>query len=85
MGKIDKGLAAVPQKDIQALYNKWGIAPKPFILQYRGILAGVVAVLLAGCIIFGIYVFRLKSRIQNMTSQSASLDVDEWKTGHFKW
>ena len=77
--KINKGLAAMPQKDVQALYNKWGIAPKPFILQHRGLLAGTVVVLLAGCIIFGIYVFRLKSRIQQMKQTAPSLDVKEWK------
>ena len=77
--KIDKGLAAMPEKEIQALYNKWGIALKPFILRHRGLLAGTVVVLLAGCIVFGIYVFRLKSKIQDMKQDSPSLDIDGWK------
>ena len=76
--KINKGLTAMPQKEIQALYNKWGIAPKPFIVQHRGLLAGTIVVLLAGCIVFGIYVFRLKSRIQKMKQAAPSLDVEEW-------
>nr|WP_320015786.1 transporter substrate-binding domain-containing protein [uncultured Desulfobacter sp.] len=77
--KIDKGLAAMPEKEIQALYNKWGIAPKPFILKHRGLLAGAIVVLLAGCIVFGIYVFKLKSKIQDMKEDTPSLDVNEWK------
>ena len=77
--EIDKGLAAVPKKQIQDLYTKWGIAPKPLIVQYRGWVIAIVMVLLAGCICFGVYVFRLKTRIQKMQQDGASPDVDAWK------
>ena len=77
--EIDKGLAAVPEKQIQALYTKWGIAPKPLIVQYRGWVIAIVMVLLAGCIGFGVYVYRLKTRIQKLKQEGASLDVDAWK------
>jgi ABC-type amino acid transport substrate-binding protein len=78
--KIDKGITAIPEKEIQALYNKWGIAPKPFILQHPGLMAGTVVILLAGCIFFGMYVFKLKSRIQKMKQATPSLNEHEWKT-----
>jgi len=77
--KINKGLAAIPEKEIQSLYNKWGIAPKPFILKHWGLLTGAIIVLLAGCIIFGVYVFKLKSKVQDMKQDTPSLDVDGWK------
>jgi ABC-type amino acid transport substrate-binding protein len=77
--KIDQGITAIPKKEIQALYNKWGIAPRPFILQHPGLMAGTVVMLLAGCIIFGMYVFKLKSRIQKMKQATPSLNENEWK------
>ncbi len=77
--KINKGIAAISAKEIQELFNKWGIAPRPFILQHRRLLTVTVVVLLAGCIGFGIYVFKLKSRIQKMKQATPFLDEEEWK------
>ncbi len=77
--KIDKGLAMVPDKEIKALYSKWGIAPKPLLIQYRGWVIALVVLLLAGCVGFGLYVFRLKTRIQNMKQDDGSSDVNAWE------
>ncbi len=75
---INQGLDNVPQKDVDALYTEWGIVPKPFFARHRGWALGGVVILLAGCIGFGFYVLRLKSRLRKLKLSGHLADSNDW-------
>ncbi len=79
LAMINKGLKTVSKKEIEELYSKWGIAPQPLIIRYKGWIISTILVLLGGCIWFMIYIRRLKNRIHGMKKGRKPFAMDEWQ------
>ena len=76
---INKGIKSVTKEEVDALYSKWGITPPPLIVRYRGWVIMAVVTLLSGCIGFGVYIYKLRSRIRRMAMGKRPFDLNEWQ------
>ncbi|WDP84815.1 MAG: transporter substrate-binding domain-containing protein [Desulfobacter sp.] len=79
LAMINKGIASVSKEEIDELYSKWGIRPQPLIVKYRAWIVGAIVLLWGGCLGFGVYIFRLKSRLRSMGGKNQPFDREEWK------
>lgn len=76
--RLNKGIKAVTQAEVTELSHKWGIIPEPLMLRYRGWIIAAIVLLLGGCIGFGVYIYRLRSRLRQVKSENRPFDRDEW-------
>lgn len=75
---INQGIKSVSREEIKELAYKWGILPPPFIVRYKGWIVSAIVVLLAGCIGFALYSYRLRSRMGKAAPDDAAPDPARW-------
>jgi len=78
---INQGLKQISRSERESIYARYGsYSPLPLIARYRYWFLGGAALLLGALVFFGIYAFRLRTRIGKQRRQRKKTDSEDWAT-----
>ncbi len=78
LGVINRGIKGVSKQEVETVLSKWGLSPRPLIVQYRSWIIGVILLLLATCIGFAFYSMKLKYRMGRLKWGNRPFKKEEW-------
>jgi len=78
---INQGLKQISRSERENIYTRYGsYSPVPLIARYRYWFLGGAATLLGALVFFGLYAFRLRTRIGKQRRQRKKTDPEDWAT-----
>jgi ABC-type amino acid transport substrate-binding protein len=75
---INPGIKGTSKQEVETILSKWGLAPPPLIVQYRGWIIGVILLLLTASIGFAFYSMKLKYHMGRLRSGKNPFKKEEW-------